>query len=127
MANLNEQIAVSVKQFNTDKTDKNGMAPVLLYVVAGKCPNKNIISGTVAEREGFELGKSYLVQVVEKDEDAVHGRQFSFTKIGELSTIDMIGIDAKLGAPQLVNVTDGSDESEATAEVEATAESTTKL
>jgi len=102
---MKTQVAVTVRDFVNGEVDKNGKSPVLLYVLGGKCPNRNVLSGTFAENEGFEIGKSYLVQVTEREEDPTYGRQFQFTKIGELNTLDLIGIADKLGEPTMIDVT----------------------
>lgn len=77
-------ILASVNNFTQGTDDKNGKAPVILNVVAGKCPNRNVISGTVAENIGIAVGKTYLLQVREVEEDPTYGRQFIYSKLSEV-------------------------------------------
>ena len=116
---MNGMFLATAKQFNRIdentgevKVDKNGLPSVLLNVLAGKAPNRNIISGTIAEREGFELGKSYLVSYNEREADAEHGRQFNFTKVGEASIMDVLSAKAQLGDAVIVAVDGDSTEEE---------------
>jgi len=118
---MNGMFLATAKQFNRIdestgevKVDKNGRASVLLNVLAGKAPNRNIISGTIADREGFELGKSYLVSYNESETDEQYGRQFNFTKVGEASIMDVLAAKGQLGDAVIVNVDGTSEESEET-------------
>jgi len=89
---------VNPVQFNTDVADKNGKLPVMLRPVAGKLPNKFIIAGTIAENEGFSIGKTYLVQIMEREEDQIFGRQFTYQKLSEVtSPLEIILLQEKLG------------------------------
>lgn len=74
------QVLVTVKEFGRESLDKNGKQAIILIPVAGKMPNRNIIAGTTAEREGFEIGKTYLVSCREVDAND-YGRQFQWSKI----------------------------------------------
>ena len=66
MKAFNEMIVVAVTPFSgTDTPDKNGSDPVMLQLIAGKMPNRNVLSGTVASRAGIQVGKSYLMNVRE--------------------------------------------------------------
>ena len=117
---LNEKIAVTVKTFQGN-ADKNGMEPVYLNVLAGKCPNRNVLSGTIAEREGLEVGKSYLMQVREIEANE-YGRQFTFSKIGELSALDVLDIEARLSSPVIIDVSIDEDVDTDTGEIKEKAE-----
>lgn len=86
------------------KPDKNGKNPILLVSIAGKMPNRAVISGTIAENSGFEVGKKYMVSYTE-GEPNVYGRQFSFTNEGEVSTVaDTLLLKKEYGEPQIVKV-----------------------
>jgi hypothetical protein len=120
---MNGMFLCTAKQFNKIdestgevKVDKNGLPSVLLNVLAGKAPNRNIISGTIADREGFEIGKSYLVSFNEREADEEHGRQFNFTKVGEASIMDVLQAKAQLGDAVIVSVDGTSTDGEGTPE-----------
>ena len=116
---MNGVSLITVKSWNTTNLDRNGLAPLLLKVVAGQMPNRAIISGTIAQNEGFEPNKTYLCQYTEGEPSAEHGRQFRFTNLGEVSGLDVIKATKELGAAQVVdvtNVTTGEVAEEAPAE-----------
>ena len=104
------KIIVSVELFNRKDEngnlvlDKNDKQPVMLRVLAGKCPNRNVISGTVAENSKFESGKRYFVQVQEVEEDATNGRQFRFINLGEVSLMECLQGEKELGKPEMIAI-----------------------
>lgn len=71
------------------EVDSNGKAPVILTAIAGKLPNRNIISGTVAEAAGLEPGNTYAIQVTEQAYDPQYGRRFNFLKLDTLNFRDI--------------------------------------
>jgi hypothetical protein len=85
-------IIASINTFNSKeaKADKNGLAPVILNIVAGKCPNRNVISGTIADSMGIEVGHTYLLSVTEGNEDPQYGRQFVYNKLKEVSAMEIV-------------------------------------
>lgn len=84
---FNEMIVVSVTPFSgTTTPDKNGKMPVMLQCIAGRMPNRNVLSGTVAERAGFEVGRTYVAQVRQRGTDSVFGEDFTFLMVKELTT-----------------------------------------
>ena len=94
--------------------DTNGKMPVLLNVVAGQCPNARVLSGTVAERNGFEVGKCYLTSVSEteprdyKDEesdDIITTRNFNYSAVAPATFSEILQAKKELGAPVLIDVT----------------------
>lgn len=94
--------------------DTHGKMPVLLNVVAGKCPNARVLSGTVAERNGFVVGKCYLTSVSEteprdyEDEesgDTVTTRNFNYSAVAEAGFSEILQAKKELGDPILVDVT----------------------
>lgn len=103
---FNEMIVVSVTPFSgTSSTDKNGESPVMLQCIAGRMPNRNVLSGTVAKRAGIEVGKTYLMQCREQGYDAQFGTDFNFVKVKELTEGADIAITCKqLGTPEIVNI-----------------------
>ena len=109
MSKLAVTFVASVKMYNGSaekpaKEDKNGEMPVILDVVAGKCPNKRVLSGTVAERAGMESGKAYLMKAEEIDEDPENGRQFRYSTIKELGFSELLEAMSHFGAPQTIDV-----------------------
>jgi len=102
----NEMIVAAVTNFSgTTTPDKNGEAPVMLQCIAGKMPNRNVLSGTVAMRAGFEVGKTYLVNIREQGFDTTYGPDYTYIKIQELVTgLDIIQACKALGEPQVFYV-----------------------
>lgn len=110
MSKVNTLFVASIKSYNgsTDnpaKPDKNGIMPVILDVVAGSCPNKRVVSGTVAERADLTKGKTYLVKAEEIDTDPDNGRQFRFTAVKELSFSELLEATQHFGVAKVINVT----------------------
>lgn len=105
-------VSVSVNHFNNGEPDKNGKDPVILNVLAGKAPNRTVLSGTVAENAGFKVGNSYLAQCRETEMDEQYGRQFIWNSIKELSVMDILESKKNLGAATIF------DAAEAPAEVQ---------
>lgn len=110
MSKLNVTFVASVKNFNGSterpaEEDKNGEMPVILDVVAGKCPNKRVLSGTVALRAGMEAGKAYLMKCEEIDRDE-YGRQFRFSTIKELGFSELLEAISHFKSPEVIEVVD---------------------
>ena len=105
MKQFSEVIVVTVTTYSgTTTPDKNGLMPVMLQCMAGKMPNRNVLSGTVADRAGFEVGKTYLVQIREQGRDKVFGPTFSFTKMSELKGVEIVDAVKKLGPAEILVV-----------------------
>lgn len=87
---------VKVNQFSGSTNrpataDKNGFAPVLLSAHNGTLPsNARVISGTVANRAGMEVGKNYAVKVTLTGIDNQYGEQYQYEVVGELTTMEVI-------------------------------------
>ena len=110
MSRLNTMFIATVAAFtgsneNPADADKNGKMPILLNVIAGQAPNKRILAGTLAERNGFEVGKAYLVQATEVEPDVEYGRQFNFTAVKEASLMEVVEAGKHLGPAALLDVT----------------------
>lgn len=103
---FNTMIVAAVTGFSgTTTPDKNGNFPVMLQCIAGQMPNRNVLSGTVAERAGFEVGKTYLVNVREVGYDEVFGPDYTYIKIAELSTgLDIVRAAKELGEAKITYV-----------------------
>ncbi len=97
------KVAVTVKNFMRGNVDRNGKNPVMLVNMAGKMPNRNVLSGTVAENQGFELGKTYLARVREVESNN-YGRQFNWTSVKELDALEILDMEDRLGSPEVINV-----------------------
>ena len=100
---FNSLVLATVSTFN-GKVDKNGKTPIILNVLAGKCPNRNVISGTIAERMNLKVGKSYLFQVREVEADEQYGRQFVYIVTGEATIMDILTGSTTLGQPEIFSV-----------------------
>lgn len=96
-------VKVSIYQGENAEPDKNGEDPVYLSLLAGVMPNRNIISGTIAKREGMLAGGMYLVHVTEGKVDKEYGRQFSISRLEDLEGVKDLyeGLKA-LGKPTMV-------------------------
>ena len=85
---------VKVSEFKGKEAtpDKNGLASMYLHPVCGNIPNRNVLSGTVADSQGFQEGKSYLAQWNEGEVDPTYGAQYNWTAVtGEpLSAMEML-------------------------------------
>lgn len=70
--------------------EATGKAPVILIPVAGRAPRTRlVVSGTVADSEGFVPGKNYYVMSQHTNnvelEDGTINPSFSYTNLGEFS------------------------------------------
>ena len=84
-------IAVA-KVFNGGEVDKNGKSPIVLQPLSGTSPRGlNVLSGTVAESQGFIPNKTYGVIATER-EQYEGKRQFNFSLVGEVSTLDALSM-----------------------------------
>lgn len=105
---FNELIVGTVRPFSgTTTPDKNGNDSIMIQCMAGKMPNRQVLSGTVAERQGFEIGKTYLIRVLERGYDKVFGLDFSWTKVMEITDpLRVVELSKKenLGKPQIINI-----------------------
>lgn len=84
--------------------DKNGLPAILLTTIAGKSVNRNLISGSVAKKDGFEVGKMYGCMVQEKKADD-YGRQFSFVNAGEIPVWQLGQAMESMGELDIIDVT----------------------
>ncbi len=113
MAKFNGMIVASVNAFTKGNADVNGLMPVILIPVAGKMPNRNVLSGTIASNMGIEVGKTYLFQVRETEPDPEFGRRFVFTKLHEMSAMDIVETTAKLGQGVIFSIDEPETANEA--------------
>lgn len=101
---FNGMIIASANQFNQGTIDKNGKTPVILNIVAGKCPNRNVLSGTIAETAGLEVGKTYLLSIREGEPDAQYGRRFVYSKLKELTAMEIVQSASIVGPANVFDV-----------------------
>lgn len=111
---LNTMIVAAITNFSgTTTPDKNGENPVMLQCIAGTMPNRNVLSGTVAQRAGFEVGKTYLVNIRETGFDDTFGPDYTWIKIMELTSgLDIVRAAKELGDAriQFIPRPDGFDQ-----------------
>lgn len=106
---------VQVALFGQGTSDKNGKMPIILIPFAGRIPNRNVLSGTVAENSGFEVGKTYLVSYRRLEDDATYGVRYQFTNFGVVeSTLEKVRVGKELGGGSIFNV-NGSQDADANA------------
>lgn len=103
---INELFIGRVGVFTNGEPDKNGLEPVIITPIFGKCPNKNVLSGTIAKNLGIEAGKTYLFSVRETDPDEVYGRKFVFLAIQELTALEIMAISKEMTRGELITVTE---------------------
>ena len=103
-------LMVSVNKFNQGTEDKNGKMPVILNILAGKSPNRIVLSGSVAENAGFEVGNSYLAQCRETETDSTYGRQFVWNVVQKASMTDIINARKDLGQPVVFDAAEVPEE-----------------
>ncbi len=97
---------VTAQVFTNGEPDKNGLAPVILVPIAGKCPIKRVLAGTVAQNSNFELNNTYLVKWVESGNDPEYGAEYSFTNVGNLSDNIMGILEASEKLGPAVDITE---------------------
>ncbi len=103
---MNKKTGMAVNTVSTfngkeAEADRNGLMPVYLTPVAGFIPNRNVIAGTVAKNSGLEDGKTYLAKWTRVEDDPEYGPQFNFTKISEMSAMEVITSLQALGDGQI--------------------------
>lgn len=108
MANFNGVFIAKVTQFmkSGSQTDANGHTNIILTPIAGKCPSKRVIAGSLALTQGFVPGDVVAVSFTEGQRDEEYGRQFNFTNMGRLSTLETLGALSQFGNPEIVDVED---------------------
>jgi hypothetical protein len=98
-------VGVITKYSGTEDSDKTGENPIMIQCMAGKMPNRNVLSGTVAIRAGLEVGKTYLINVREAGTDKQFGQDFTWLKMQEItSPLDIIDAKDKLGDPEIIEI-----------------------
>lgn len=110
--NFSEIAVVTVSETNTTSdnspfrvSDVDGLAPVILTCIAGTIPNRNVLSGTVANSAKMEAGKTYLVQCTEQAYDPQYGRRFNFVNMQEMSSaLEIVKIQKELGKGRVLDV-----------------------
>lgn len=88
----------------TDTADKNGKMPIMLLPISGKFPSlKQVNSGSLCERKGVEVGKVYLVRTIFKGTSLVHGADFDWEPLQEITSgLEMIKLTQELGEGEVV-------------------------
>jgi hypothetical protein len=76
--------------------DVNNKPSVMLQVASGEFPqNRTVLSGTVAEMSGFEVGKAYQARVHFRGIHKVYGDDYVWTNFGEITEKSEIAKIAK--------------------------------
>jgi len=103
---FNALILAVASKFNGPNAslDKNGKEPVILNVLSGIFPNRNVLSGTIAENMQLQVGKSYLFQVREVEADPTYGRRFTYTKVAEVSALEIAEYCHKYGPADMFEI-----------------------
>ena len=115
MEKFNEYVMVAVSAFQKEGslTDTNGKTNVWLTAVAGKIPNQSmVIAGTVAEKALLTIGGTFLVNVVEGEEDAEYGRQFNVVNLGAVPFTELISVAKQLGKGTVVITKAGAEDTD---------------
>lgn len=104
----------TVKSFNGSnerpaEADEKGHMPIILDIVAGSCPNKRVLAGTVAMRAGMLVGKTYLCKVEEIATDK-YGRQFRYGTVTELGVSGVLRSIKLFGPPTVIEVVENESE-----------------
>lgn len=84
--------------------NKHGEMPIVLVVIAGKCPKRRVIDGTSAERMGLTVNKSYLFTATAGEIDEEYGLQINYLATAELGVMDILSTSDKLGEPILLDI-----------------------
>ncbi len=110
---LNEFVVVKVSAYKGEKpADRHGVQNVWLTPLAGLLPNQAMVqAGTIASQEDnkLEIGKTFLIQIVERKEDPTYGRQFGFTVITEVQGTEVMGYSKELGKGRVLTTSDVSN------------------
>lgn len=112
---LNELVMVAVSAFQKEGslTDTNGKTNVWLTPVAGKIPNQSmVLAGTVAEKALLTIGGTFLVNVVEGEEDPEYGRQFNVVNLGAVPFTELISVAKQLGKGTVVITKAGAEDTD---------------
>lgn len=73
------------------KADKKGNMPLVLIPFGGTTPRGlNVINGTSAQLQGFQINKCYIVTATERPYEEEHGVQFNFASIAEVNPFDAL-------------------------------------
>jgi hypothetical protein len=102
---MNTVLVKAVLFNSTSKStiDKNGKQAIMLIPIAGKVPNRNVIAGTLAEREGFVAGNTYLAQYRQTESNA-YGVQYQWTKLSEVNPLEIVALQSTLGNAEIFQV-----------------------
>lgn len=114
---LTERFIGTVKPYNGSKNnpaqpDTNGHMPVILVPVAGKCPSKRVLAGTIALNEGLSVNNSYLFTVTETEADETYGRQFNYSAVMQVGFADIMSSTQFLGQPVVIDVMESNGQSQ---------------
>lgn len=95
MANFDFAV-VKCAVLSNGKADKNGLESIILDAVAGRVPKNRVMSGTIADRQGFEANKAYMISIEQLPSNE-YGEQFRFTNLGQLNGLELMKTCKELG------------------------------
>ena len=88
---------------NPAMPDINGLMPIILEPLAGACPNKRVIAGTVARNMGIEENQVYLFKWTRLEDDVDYGSQFGFVAVTHVQDpIQIITASNSLGDSKII-------------------------
>ncbi len=104
----NEIVIATVDYFkatgNVLTQDKNEKPNVILVPICGKMPNQaQVLAGSVAigngilNTDGSISSKLQMLHITERPSHETYGRQFSVTKLGEVTPKELVGLQKELG------------------------------
>ena len=93
---------VKCATLSNGKADKNGLESIILDAIAGRVPKNRVMSGTIADRQGFEANKSYMISI-ETLPTNEYGEQYRFTNLGQLNGLELIKTCKELGKGVVVD------------------------
>lgn len=110
---FNENVIVKANELTMGTEDINGMKPVIMTPVYGTIPNRAMtISGTIAQNEGIEVGKVYLVNI-RQTETNEYGFQYRHGNLGEITALDLAksakDFKEAFGSPNVLDVREQSE------------------
>ena len=96
----------TVSTFNSNKAkeDTNGLMPMIIEPIAGSCPAKRVLAGTIAKNMELEAGCTYLFRFTQLEDDPKYGTQYNFMKLSPVivDPMKIIEISGTLGQTKLI-------------------------
>jgi hypothetical protein len=124
----------SCKPYNQGEPEEvSGLMPLLLEPIAGTSPRGvNVISGSSAQMQGFEVGKCYACKATEREifvkKNGDQVRSFDFSAIGNMTAMEamLAGEQLPLKVMIATKVKDSSDDTKELSKAEKKANKASK-